>query len=452
MQNVSSVKWPDISQRETSNKLEAYPRSSYAWYVVAILLLAYSVAFVDRLIISLMVQPVRMELHLTDTGVSLLQGFAFAILYTAVGLTLGRWADRHNRTRLIIAGMILWCLATVACGFAQNFTQLFVARVFVGIGEAALSPAAYSILADLFPKEKRGRAAAVYGTGIFVGSGLALIFGGIAVSALSHASSVHMPMVGAISPWRAAFILVGLSGLIAVALATTIREPARREITSQSPRLAEFVRFVSRKRAALAMVIFNSTCVATINFCMAAWLPTYFIRVFKWAPSSVAEAYGVILLTVGCAGMVGGGWLTDRLVKAGRADGAMVMIRWSVIPIPACIVWVGLVSSPMVALGWLAAATFLLGVTTGLGPAALNAMTPNQFRGQVIALLLFTANVIGLGFGPTLVALSTDYLFQNDLAVGKSLALVSFIASVVSVVLVVAGRAAYARAVQERDQ
>lgn len=420
-----------------------YPAAGYAWYVVGVMLLAYSVSFVDRLILSLMVQPVRADLHLSDTGISLLQGLAFAILYTVLGLVLGRWADRHSRIRLIIAGIVVWCIATAACGFAQNFTQLFIARIFVGVGEAALSPAAYSLLADLFAKDKRGRAVGVYGTGIFVGSGLALILGGLAIRALAHAPTVNVPLLGELAPWRAAFITVGLLGLVAAVLALTIREPARKEMSTQSTSINSFIAFVRSRRAALSSVILNNACIATTNFCMAAWVPSYFIRVFKWAPSEIASAYGIILLTAGCAGMVGGGLLTDRLVKGGQADGAMTMIRRTAFFLPVSVVWIGLVHTPAIALVWLAVASFLMGIPTGLGPAAVHAIVPNQFRGQIIALLLFAANVIGLGIGPTLVAMCTDYIFHNDLAVGKSLSLVVFVSSVCGVLLVVAGRRAY---------
>lgn len=157
---------------------DVFPTLRYAWYAVAVLLVVYSIAFVDRIILNLLVQPIRADLGLSDTGISLLQGLAFTIFYSIFGLILGRWADRNNRKRMIIAGVIVWCLATAACGFAQNFWQLFVARIFVGAGEAALSPAAYSLICDSFRREHRSRAISTYSMGIYVGIGSALIFGG----------------------------------------------------------------------------------------------------------------------------------------------------------------------------------------------------------------------------------------------------------------------------------
>ncbi|MFM0114732.1 spinster family MFS transporter [Paraburkholderia nemoris] len=420
-----------------------YSPAPQAWYVVGVLLVAYTFSFVDRLILSLMVRPVRADLHLSDTGISLLQGLAFAIFYTLVGLFLGRWADRHNRVKLVIAGIIVWCAATVACGFAANFTQLFVARIFVGVGEAALSPAAYSLISDLFPKERRGRAVGLYGTGIFLGSGLALLFGGLAVHALEQASSIRVFGLREIAPWRAAFIVVGLAGSLAVVLMTTVREPSRKETTADSARFTDFVTFVASRRAALGGVILNNACIATTNFCLAAWLPTYFIRSFGWTAPQIAGAYGAILLSAGCGGMVIGGLLADRLVRSGHTDGAMSMIRRASIPISICVAWFGLAASPTSALSALIAATFFLGIPTALGPAAAHAIVPNQFRGQTVALLLLAANVIGLGIGPTLVALLTDYVFRDDAQVGKSLTCVLLLASAIGLILVWTGRRAY---------
>ncbi|CAL8476923.1 spinster family MFS transporter [Caballeronia sp. S22] len=443
MENTEALSTTSSEPETLPKQVNGFPKAGYAWCVVGVLLFAYSVSFVDRLILSLMVTPIRSDLHISDTGISLLQGLAFALLYTFFGLILGRWADQHNRIRLIVAGITVWCLATVACGFAHTFAQLFVARIFVGVGEAALSPAAYSLIADSFSREKRGRAVSVYGMGIFIGSGTALIFGGLVVKALSTAKMVDFPLLGELAPWRVAFIVVGASGLLAAALALTIREPSRKELTSRSPNMRDFLGFVAARRAALGTAIIINSCMAMVNFSIAAWLPVYFIRVFKWSPLQIGTAYGTILLTAGCVGMATGGVLADRLVKKGNAGGAMVVIRWATAFIPPCVLWVGWVESPAVALCSLAAASFFLGVPTGLGPSSIHAIAPNQFRGQTVALLLFSASVFGLGMGPTFVAIITDYVFHYDLSVGHSLSIVVFAASLLSVVVAFYGRKAY---------
>ncbi|MGH8284862.1 MAG: MFS transporter, partial [Steroidobacteraceae bacterium] len=157
---------------------DAYPPTAYSWYVVAVLTVTYTVSFIDRQIMALMIEPIRRDLGITDTQVSLLIGLAFAVFYTLLGVPIARLADRYSRRAIIAAGVAVWCVMTAACGLARNYAQLFLARVGVGVGEAALSPSALSMMSDYFPKRTRGRAVAVYHTGISLGAGLAMIVGG----------------------------------------------------------------------------------------------------------------------------------------------------------------------------------------------------------------------------------------------------------------------------------
>ena len=162
----------------------SWPPAPAAWYTVGLLFVAYTFSFVDRFILTLLIEPIKQDFNLSDTGVSLLVGFAFVIFYTFLGIPIGRLADRVNRRNLIVAGITLWSCMTALCGMARGFGSLFVARVGVGVGEAALSPAAYSMIADLFPPKKLGRALSVYTAGAFVGVGLALIVGGLVVQSV----------------------------------------------------------------------------------------------------------------------------------------------------------------------------------------------------------------------------------------------------------------------------
>lgn len=178
-----------------------YPSQAYAWYVVVILTLAYVVSFIDRQIMALMVEPIRQDLDISDTQISLLLGLAFAIFYTLLGIPIGRIADLYNRKKLIIVGVTIWCLMTAACGLARNYIQLFTARIGVGVGEAALSPSALSMISDYFPKETRGRAVAFYTMGISVGVGLAMIIGSQVIAYVFNAPPVTLPVVGTLFAW-----------------------------------------------------------------------------------------------------------------------------------------------------------------------------------------------------------------------------------------------------------
>jgi len=155
------------------------------WYLVVTLLIFYIFSFIDRQIISLLVEPIKRDLQVSDTQIGLLQGFAFAIFYTFFGIPIGRLADRINRKKIIAVGVVIWSLMAALCGLARNFTQLFLARIGVGVGEAALSPAAYSMITDAFPRQKLGRAFSFYNMGIPIGSGIALLVGGLVVVAVS---------------------------------------------------------------------------------------------------------------------------------------------------------------------------------------------------------------------------------------------------------------------------
>jgi len=205
------------------------PSNAYAWYVVAVLTLTYTVSFIDRQIMSLMIEPIRRDLNITDTQVSLLIGLAFAVFYTLLGIPIARLADRRSRRTIIAVGIATWCFMTAFCGLARSYAQLFLARVGVGVGEAALSPSALSIISDYFPKRTRGRAIAVYNTGISLGTGLAMIVGGALVAHVMVSPPVRLPFVGELYAWQTVFMLVGLPGLFLALLMFTVREPRRRE-------------------------------------------------------------------------------------------------------------------------------------------------------------------------------------------------------------------------------
>lgn len=203
----------------------AYPEPRRAWGLVVVLTIAYAISFVDRQIISLMVEPIKAYLHLSDTQISLLMGPAFAVFYTIMGIPLGRVADKFNRRNLIVIGMTLWCLMTAASGLARNFAQLFVARMGIGVGEAALSPAALSMISDSFPPEKRTSPIGFYNSAIYIGSGLALVLGGVVIQIVTNSPPVNVPLVGELVPWQTTFIIVGLPGLIIAAIIGVRRQP-----------------------------------------------------------------------------------------------------------------------------------------------------------------------------------------------------------------------------------
>src|ERR1700723_2715558 len=214
-----------------SSNSSPYPSSFAAWYSVAVLMLIYIFSFIDRSAISLIVEPMKRDLQISDTQIGILQGSAFALLYIFLGLPIARLSDRHSRRAIIAAGVFIWSIMATLCGLARTVMQLFVARIGVGVGEAALSPAAYSIITDSFPLSKLGKAFGVYNIGITIGAGVAFLVGGIVVAAVSHAGATYtLPVLGEVRAWQMVFIVTGAPGIVLPLLLLTFPEPARREI------------------------------------------------------------------------------------------------------------------------------------------------------------------------------------------------------------------------------
>jgi MFS family permease len=431
-----------------------YPNPVYAWYIVIVLFLAYTSSFIDRIIMSLLVEPIKRDLLLSDTQFSVLHGFAFAIFYTLMGLPLGRLADRANRRWIISCGIFLWSLMTAACGLARTFTQLFLLRIGVGVGEATLSPAAYSMIADYFPREKRGVPISLYSMGVFFGGGIAFILGGYVVQLTAGAAEVVLPLVGSIRPWQLTFFAVGLPGILLLALMLTVKEPLRRDVvslseksTSQSgePSIREALTFVSSNKRAYGALLLGFALLATASYGFFTWTPSFLIRTYGFEASEAGYTFGLLILTLGTGGTLLGGMLADRLLARGMLDakmriafyaGGATLLFGSIAP---------LMPTAPLALLVLAPTVVSIGIPVGLGPAALNFITPNQLRGQVIALYLFGVNLIGLGFGPTFVAVITDYGFGEPAAVRYSLAIFAVVISALAMIVVASGMPAYRR-------
>jgi MFS family permease len=408
-----------------------------AWYVVFALTAIYMLSYMDRVILSLLVAPMKRDLGISDTSVGLLQGLAFGLFYTLVGLPLGRIADTRNRRNLIAAGVVMWSLFTSACSLARSFWTLFMARMGVGVGEASLSPAAYSLIADYFPREQLGVAISVFYMGIYLGTSVSLLVTGLIVDAVSHTPSITVPLLGAMASWRITFLIVGLPGALFALLAYTFREPPRRgllrpregqatglnagssEALSFSVTLAE----MKRRWKPLIGISIGGVFQAVPTYALIFWTPTYFQRVHGWTAGQSGRGLAVMLLTFGCLGMYTGGRLSDFWQRKGLHDGAL---RVGVV----CAIGAGLLLPPAFLLKQAEPAEFLMGpgifflsLAMGTSPAALQPIFPNQVRGQVSALYLFFLNLGGLGLGPLMPGLLNDRLFHNGQMIGSSLAI-----------------------------
>jgi MFS family permease len=295
----------------------------YAWYVVGVLMVCYTVSFVDRQILSLLVTPIKEDLGLSDTQIGLLQGLAFAIFYTALGLPAGWLADRYSRRTIVAVGVLLWSFMTAACSATRSFWSLFTARIGVGVGEATLGPCAFSLISDYFPRERLGTALSVYSMGIFIGSGLAFVVGGVVVVAVSGMPPVELPLIGTVAAWRLTFLIVGLPGLLVALLMYTVREPMRLGMlveadgTARRLTLAAAVDQISQRRRSVFLVSAATIFQAMDNYAVGAWLPVYFERAHGWARGEAGLPLGLLIVVFGCLGMYLGGGCAIACCGAG---------------------------------------------------------------------------------------------------------------------------------------
>jgi MFS family permease len=430
-----------------------YPKPTYAWYVVVILFLAYTSSFIDRQIMALLVEPIKRDLGLNDTQFSLLHGFAFAIFYTFMGLPIGRLADRRNRKRMIVVGIAIWSALTAACGLARTFLHLFLARIGVGIGEAALSPSAYSMIADLFPRDKRGLPTGMYSMGVFFGAGVAFILGGYVVQLAARAEDIVLPLLGAIRPWQLTFFIVALPGLLIVALMSTVREPERRDVQpvegDDSHSIRATLAYVRQHSRLYTSVVVGFALLATGSYGFFTWIPTFLIRTYGWEAGNAGYSFGLLVLTLGTTGTLIGGVWSDRLFARGRVDANMRVGIYAGIGILIFGCAAPLMPSATLALVLLAPAVFFLGFSVSLAPAAASFVSPNQLRGQAVALYLFATNLIGLGIGPTVVAIMTDYVFGDPAALRYSLTAFAVVVPVLAVVTLLWGVGPYRKRAEQ---
>lgn len=428
--------------RSTSNE-SSYPRATYAWYVVGVLAFVYVFSFLDRTILNLLVGPIRRDLAITDTQMSLLIGFAFALFYVAFGIPLGRLADSRSRRGLITAGFALWSFFTAGCGLAGNYAQLLVMRMGVGVGEASLGPAAYSLITDYFPPRRRGLAMGIYHVGVYAGVGIAFLVGGLVTALVARQPAWDLPILGTVRSWQMVFIVIGFAGLVSVPVMATVREPRRREARAEAVPLSEVLAHYKKNGSAFLCLHLSFALLALSGYGAAAWMPSFFIRHHHWTAAQFGLVNGLILTFGGSLAACLSGLVADRLAARGRRDAFYLVAAvgaslWSLFGTAQLLAPNGTLAAILFA----PAASFYA-TQTGMGPAALMQITPARMRGQAGAIYLFVLGVIGAGLGPTAVALCTDYIFHNDDMVGYSILLVAMSSSGLAALLLWFGRNAF---------
>ncbi|HZZ70177.1 MAG TPA: MFS transporter [Phenylobacterium sp.] len=401
--------------------------------------IAAILSYSDRQILSLLVDPIRADLHITDVQVGLLQGAAFALIYAVAGVALGRAADVLPRRLVIVGGIAVWSLATVACGYASSFSALFAARAAVGIGEAALAPAAMSIITDSFPANRRGAGAGAFLMGMVIGGGVAISLGGFILQAAQAGALRGMPVLGALAPWRAGLVILGLLGLPVALLAATVPEPARRHlIAGEGGRPAPLRDAALRLAAlwpALAPLYAAMGLASLCDFAILNWVPTLLIRRFGVGVAEIGGVLGGVVIVGGIAGSFGVGLVADRMVRRGGGASRLRLAVWSMLA-------VGLVSTlfivaPSPPLVFAFAGLWIFASTTGqaLGLTVLQELAPGDARGLSVSLASLINIGIGLALGAALPALILQHLLHSSTEVGAAITLVALPSAVVATLL-----------------
>lgn len=397
-----------------------------AWLAAALLSFANILSFIDRQILALLVEPIQADLGASDTQMGLLLGFAFIAFYSLVSYPLGILADRVSRKKLIVMGLMSWSVMTALCGLTKSYASLFVARAGVGAGEASLTPAAFSLLSDLFPARLLARALSIYTIGIFVGVGLAYTLGALVIGALESRGPIDLPLVGTLRPWQLAFILAGVPGvLLGLALLVALPEPRRatRDAAAKGhPR--EGWAFIRTHAALLVPVTLGMALLSLTLYAATAWVPTFAARIHGIPVSVTGIGFGVVVLVAAPLGAYCGGLLADISHRRNSTWNYLHIIAAFSALLTPIVAIAPFASSPGVALLLSGLALFCAVAPIGIAAAAIQSLTPPRLRAQVSAIYILVINLIAIGCGPAAVPILTDFLFADPLAIDRALAIV----------------------------
>lgn len=427
----------------------------YAWYVLGILLIAYISSFIDRQILALLVKPIKASFGISDTQMGLLMGLSFALFYTLLGIPIGLMADRMNRKKIIGWGIAIWSLMTVLCGLADSFAMLFFARVGVGIGEAALSPAAYSMISDYFPKRKLGTAMSIYNLGVYLGSGLSILIGA-ALRSMIGQENIQLPFFGEIFSWQVIFFYIGLPGLLIVLLLQTVKEPKHKELDSDKESAVkasvnEIITYFKANKRTFLSLNFGIAFMSLASYAGMYWVPAFLSRVHGWADQKAGLTFGVIVSVFATLGVLTGGRYADYLSKKGVVNAKMraAFIGMSIAVL--CTIGV-LLPDPDIALVFIALFCFFAAFPYGSATAAIQEIAPNNMRAIFSAFFLFVVNIIGLGLGPLSVGLLNDRFFHDPLKIHQSIFITQFTGCLVSAALLYIGLKPFIKSVDYLKQ
>lgn len=424
----------------------------HAWYAVAILTLANMSGFVDRQILSYLVVPMKRDLGITDTQMSLLMGLGFVLFYSVLGIPIGRLVDRGSRRVIAAVGVALWSVMTTATGLARSFPQIMLARIGVGVGEATLVPSAVSMIADMFPRQLLGIAMSVFMTGTFLGSGVGYALGAYVVHAMESIGTVTLPIVGAMHAWQSVFFMVGLPGFLIALLALTMREPPRRgDNNAAAIPFGDVLAYMRTHARTFGAVTLGFACSASVNYGIGAWMGTFFMRTHGWTDVHAGTWQGINTIIFGPIGTLLGGRLSDMLAKRGRVDAPILVGMGAAVGMLLTAGVYPAVPSATLAAGLIIPVNIFAAMPWGAASVAIAEIMPPRMRGQGTAINQLVLNLVAGVLGPTSVAVLTDSVFHNDNAIRWSLVTCTLVGMPLTIAILAWARPAYRATVASRE-
>ena len=409
----------------------------YGWYVAFVLLIGFTFSFIDRQVLNLLVVPIQNDLNITDTQISALQGLAFVLTYVGLCIPIGRLIDKSHRVTVMIIGLLVWSIATIACGFSKNYVSMFIARMGIGAGESTVHPGSISILGDYFDSNKIASPMSIYLLGPYLGAGIAMIFGAQVLDWTSQMDNVIIfPLIGEIAPWQLTFIAVGLPGILVAGLFLTIREPQRKIQESESievPSFSKVIQYIKNNWEVYGAIIIGNSCLIILLYGLQSWVPTMLLRVYEWDLVQSGRVYGSIAMLAGSAGVLSGPFVLKYMSKINVNAPHFKLAIFGISMASLSLVLLPFQPNVNIALVFVTMASFFVTLPLAGTSSAMVIVSPNRIRGVITGIYVVVTSVFGLVLGPFLVASSTDFIFQDTNAVAKSLALVSVLVSPVGI-------------------
>lgn len=396
------------------------------WWMLFVLFFFYFLSFIDRTVFTVLAVPLKESLQLSDTQISLAMGPAFMVCYAIFGIPLGWAADRLPRRWVIFTGTVVWSLATAATGLARSFAGVFVARAGVGAGEAALSPSAFSMLADRFPTNQLALALAIYQTAIYLGAGAAFALVAVILANVDQIEAA-IPWLAGLESWRLTFLLLGLPGLLFALLIFTFTEPARKRTASPAAVDegvgGELQNFLRQRAALLGLLAVGFGLVGLVAYAIQAWVPTYLQRQFHWQPQDFGPIVSIIYL-INAMVLLGKGAIMDWMFKRGTRDAYVRLYLWLVVLSCPATIGIFLVNSPGLFIVLFGLMMVIVLPFQAYVMASVQIFTPPRLRGRITAGFIFAFSITG-AIGPVIVGLITDNVFADEAMLGWSLAIVT---------------------------